>query len=147
MNFENGTSETNDQCGGSNEIGVRMLFQLAGDKNKLAFRHFSMVNKNVIPSQVLHWLAQGEQVDKENMTVLILVDGTHVLPHKNGDSNSKMKQAINSVVSLVNGRSYFCIGVFAATFYTSFEQTLNNSAQLHFFGATCSQWSFYYSIQ
>ena len=130
MTFENGTSETKDQYDGSNEIGVQMLFQLAGDNNKLDFPDFSLVNRNVTLSQVLNELAQGEQVDKENMTVLILVDGTHTLLHTNGDNNSKMKQAINLVVSLIDGGPYFCIGVFAATSYTPLEQTLNKSPQL-----------------
>ena len=114
MTFENGTSFVSFE-NSAFEIGARMLFQLAGGGSN--YQSFSSRNK-VLPTQVLDWLAQGEQVDKENMTVLILVDGTHALPHKNGDSDSKMKQAINSVVSLVNGGPYFCIGVFAATFYT-----------------------------
>ena len=103
MNFENGTSLVSFE-NGAYEIGARMLFQLAGgDSDYQSF----LSRYKVLPGQVLAWLAEGEQVDKENMTVLILVDGTHALPHTNGDNNSMMKQAINSVVSLIDGGPYF----------------------------------------
>ena len=125
MTFENGTSLISFE-NGALEIGTRMLFQLAGEGSDS--QSFSSRNK-VVPGQVLEWLAQGEQVDKRDMTILILVDGTHALPHKNGDRHSMMKQAISSVVSLVIGGPYFCIGVFAATSYTPFEQTFNDSPQ------------------
>jgi hypothetical protein len=84
----------------------------------------------VSPSEVLELLAKGEKIsDKKDMTVLILVDGIHALPHTNGATQSMMKQAIDSVVALVNAGPYFCIGVFAATSYTPLEQTLANSPQ------------------
>lgn len=127
MTFENGTSLISFE-NGANEIGTRMLFQFTEESDWSSFRKKEV--HQLEPGQVLKQLAEGENiVDKRDMTVLILVDGTHVLPHKDGDSNSKMKQAINSVVDLVNAGPYFCIGVFAATSYTPLEQTLNPSPQ------------------
>ena len=111
---------------GSFEIGNRMLFQLIGEN--IAYSSFTE-KYNVEPAEVLEKLAEGEKISPKDMAVFILVDGIHALPHQNGQTQSMMKQAIDSVVSLVNAGPYFCIGVFAATVYTSLEQTLANSSQ------------------
>ena len=125
VSFENGTKRI-DPNDAEHEIGTRMLFQLIGEDK--SYGVFSETSR-MLPDGVLDKLAEGEKINKKDMTVLILVDGIHALSHTNGMTQTMMKQGIDSVVALVNAGPYFCIGVFAATFYTPLEQTLAASPQ------------------
>ena len=97
------------------------------------------------PGEVLEALARGKKIwyafllklgegkKIEEMTVFILIDGIQELPHNPGQQDSLMKQAINSVASIVNSYPCFCIAAIAGTFYTNILNVLAQSPQLRIF--------------
>lgn len=87
------------------------------------------------PAEVLSRLASSfhphqplDQTLKE-MTVFILVDGIHELAHQPQDPNSKLKQALDSITSIVNSGPVFCVAAFAGTFYVPVDTILAPSPQ------------------
>ena len=52
--------------------------------------------------EVLDALAQGESLNPRDMTVVIVVDGIHDLPHNPEQMDSMMKTAIDSITEIVN---------------------------------------------
>lgn len=127
ISFENGT-KTTVSADGTLEVGTRMMFQLRAT-NK-TWDQFSREKENQkLPGEVINALAQTEGRKLEDMTVLILVDGIQELPHQNGEKNSPMKVCMDTVIQMINSAPFFCIGVFAGTFYGKVEDILSSSPQ------------------
>jgi hypothetical protein len=63
------------------------------------------------------------------MTVFILVDGIHELPHTPKQKDSLMKQTLDAIAETINASPYFCIAAVAGTFYTAVDDVLEDSPQ------------------
>ena len=101
MTSENGT-KSRATANGAKEVGIRMLYQLTGHSDQ-PFESFAELHQNQrTPSEVLDALAQGESLNPRDMTVVIVVDGIHDLPHNPEQMDSMMKTAIDSITEIVN---------------------------------------------